>query len=162
MRYSIVLLAVLSFGFAHEAQARRVVLFWSAGGEKISLVEEMPDTEKWEVNGESMDLYVIHKQLSIFWIPLWNWEPRYVMSNEGMDGYYEFSEPAELAEIEAEHGDAASAIPFWDRIGGKLIPGSIVIIPAAVITLVLIGGILSLIFGRGGKKEEATEEPTEE
>ena len=137
-------------------------MFWSAGGEKLSLVEEMPDNEEWEVNGDPMDLYVIHKQLSIFWIPLWNWEPRYVMSDANMDGYYEFSEPEEIAQIEAKYGDAASVIPFWDRIGGKLIPGSIVIIPAAIFTLVLIVGILSLLFGRRGKKEEATEAPLEE
>jgi len=90
---------------------------YSAGGEEISLVEELPDTNEWN----NVDACVLHKQFWILWVPLWNWDARYVLGREGSDQYYEVENEALLARLEEEYGEAASAIPFWDKIGGKLL-----------------------------------------
>jgi hypothetical protein len=90
---------------------------YSAGGEEISLVEELPDTNE----RNDIDACVLHKQFWILWVPLWNWDAQYVLGREGSDQYYEIEDEDLLARLEEDYGEAGSAIPFWDKIGGKLL-----------------------------------------
>lgn len=90
---------------------------YSAGGEEISMVEELSNTDEWD----NVDACVLHKQFWILWVPLWNWDARYVLGNKGSDQYYEIEDEELLKRLKADYGEAGSAIPFWDKIGGKLL-----------------------------------------
>jgi hypothetical protein len=78
---------ILLFGYlcfnAQEAQA----FIYSHGGEKISKVADLPDEEKWYLNGEYADLAVIYEQSSILWIPMWNSDARYCAAPSQGDHY---------------------------------------------------------------------------
>ena len=96
---------------------------YSTEGEKLSLVEDLPDTEKWQTEtGTYKDAYIIYEQFTLFWIPMFNNNVRYVLSSEG-SVYYEFQDPSDKNDIESKHGSPSSLIPFWDRFGGKIIFG---------------------------------------
>ena len=90
---------------------------YSAGGEEVSLVEELPDAD----GQDGLDACVLHKQFWILWVPLWNWDARYVLGREGSGQYYEIEDQELLKRLKADYGEAGSAIPFWDKIGGKLL-----------------------------------------
>ena len=130
----------LSLAFAQDAQA----FIYNFGGEKISVVEELPDTEEWQTPTGYADACVIYEQFWILWIPLWNSNARYVLGRDGSDTFYEFPDATQKSEIISKHGEASSAIPFWDKIGGKLLVG-----------LILIIWIVAKVGGTGGEDEEA-------
>ena len=116
---------IVSLAFVQDAEA----FIYSWGGEEISVVEEYPDGD---------DACVIYEQIWVLWIPLWNSNARYVLGSKGSDQYFEFANTSDKQEVISEHGEASSAIPFWDKIGGKL----------------LFAAILFFWFGRGSSKED--------
>ncbi len=136
----LLLLAVGLFGFSAQSHA----YIYSAGGEEISLVEDLPDSDEWNYNGDQVDACVLHKQFWILWVPLWNWDARYVLAESGSDEFYELEDENLKKRLEDEYGDAASAIPFWDKIGGKLI---------APIILLLLG-----VIGSSSKEDDESDE----
>jgi len=90
----------------------------STGGGKISLVEELPG---FQVKGEKVDACVAYKQFATLWVPLWNWDAKYVFAQEGAEYGHLLIDKGLLAQLEKKYGGAADAIPFWDKIGGKLL-----------------------------------------
>ena len=102
--------------FANNADA----YIYSAGGEKIQLVEDYPDNTLYEEEGEYLDLCVLYKQFWILWIPLWNWEAEYVLATLGSDSYYLITDSKIIKEIEDQHGAPEETISFWNKIGGKI------------------------------------------
>ena len=90
----------------------------STGGEKISLVEELPD---FQVKGEQVDACVVYKQFAILWVPLWNWDAQYIFAEEGAEYGFGLIDKGLLTQLEEKYGEAADAIPYWDKIGGKLL-----------------------------------------
>ena len=95
---------------------------WSFGGEKLTKVEDFPDTDEWlDEGGVYQDAYVIYKQAWILWIPILNWDARYVLSSASGEGvFYEFADASDKSRIVTKHGQPAGAIPFWDKVGGKM------------------------------------------
>ena len=114
MKFYIVALAFFSFAFTHEADA----FIYSAGGEKIALVEEGDGDE-----GALDDTCVIYKQFWILWVPLWNWDARYVYADAKSESSSAESHltMSDQSYAQSEHGGAAAKIPFWDKVGGKLV-----------------------------------------
>lgn len=117
---------VFSLTIAEKADA----FIWSFGGEKLIEVEDLPDTDEWlDEGGIYQDAYVIYKQAWILWIPILNWDARYVLSSEsGGDLFYEFADPSDKDRIVSRHGPPSSAIPFWDKVGGKMVWVAIAVI----------------------------------
>lgn len=77
---------------------------WSFGGEKFEKVEDLPDTDDYRnENGVYQDAYVIYKHGWILWIPLWNWDARYVLSSGG-GMYYEFANKSDVALLALTYG----------------------------------------------------------
>ena len=114
MKFYIPVLALFSLAFTHEADA----FVFSSGGEKIALVEEGDGEE-----GALDDTCVIYKQFWILWVPLWNWDARYVYADaksesSSAESYLPMSDQSYA---QSEHGGAATKIPFWDKVGGKLV-----------------------------------------
>ena len=118
---------------------------YSAGGEEISLVEDLPDSDEWNYNGDQVDACVLHKQFWILWVPLWNWDARYVLAESGSDEFYEL-EDENLKRFEDEYGDAASAIPLGQDRRQWIAP----------IILLLLG-----VIGSSSKEDEESDESDE-
>jgi hypothetical protein len=117
MKNLICLVSLLGFlGCSSESFA----YIYSAGGEKISIVEDLPYSEEWNYNGQQVDACVIYKQFWILWVPLWNWDARFVLAEDGSEEFYEIDDTDLSNRLKNEYGEATSVIPFWDKIGGKL------------------------------------------
>lgn len=130
----IILIAVLSIAgicfFAGKAQSKGVVIYgW--GDEKLHTVIDLPNDETTydeELKGH-INVGYFYKQLWVFWIPMWNWDGQYCILKEGdNDTYYPLSEE-ELEDLKKAYNlDLPSnPIPFWDKIGGKLIVIAVVV-----------------------------------
>ncbi len=144
----IILIAVLSIAgicfFASKAQSQ-IVYAW--GDEKLHTVIDLPNDETTydEDLGGYMNVGYFYKQLWVLWVPMWNWDGQYCILKEGDNDSYTPISAEELEYIkEAYNVDLPSnPIPFWDKIGGKLIW-------LAVIAL--------LIWGSAGKAKKKDEE----
>ena len=122
----IILIAVLSIAglcfFANKAQSQ-IVYAW--GDEKLHTVIDLPNDETTydEELGGYINIGYFYKQLWVLWIPMWNWDGQYCILKEGdNDTYYPISEEA-LEYVKAEYDVKIpdNPIPFWDKIGCKLI-----------------------------------------
>ncbi len=145
----IILIAVLSIAaiclFAGKAQSKGFIVYgW--GDEKLHTVIDLPNDET--SYDEELDGYLnigyFYKQVWVLWIPMWNWDGQYCWLKEGdNDTYYPISDE-ELEQIKAAYNlDLPSnPIPFWDKIGGKLIW-------IAVIAVLIWGSV-----GKAAKKKD--------
>lgn len=106
-----------------NVEAKKPV-FFSWGGEQINKIADFPDTEEYQVEGGlHFDAGCIYKQVSIFFIPVWNYDLRWCGYVEGSDGYISYSKE-ELDVFATAAGvtlPEEPAISFWNRIGGKLV-----------------------------------------
>ena len=128
MRIALYIATVFFLVFTEKANA----FVWSFGGEKIVKVEDLPDTDEFrDENGVPQDAYVIYKHGWVLWIPIWNWDARFVLSSGG-DRFYEFADESYIARLTSKHGPPGKAIPFWDSIGGKILWGVVLLIWAFV------------------------------
>ncbi len=95
---------------------------------------------------DPLDVGYRHKQISILWVPIWNYEGEYCLTNKARDTYYDIL-PEEKKFLAAKHDIDFDANPlsFWDKIGGKLVLGLLIL-------LALYG-----TFGRSKDEPEATE-----
>ena len=127
--------------------AAGIPIFYSNGTD-FAVLEKLPE-EAFENYGETLSFGVAYEQFSLMWIPMWNYgDTEYVLISEDGETGYQLDDE-HLAFLKEEYGidtDArpASKIPFWDKLGGKLIW-------IAVILFLLWGGI-------GKKKEEGVVE----
>jgi len=124
MRVALFITTVFFLVFTEKANA----FVWSFGGEKFVKVEDLPDTDEWRDDaGIYQDAYVIYKHGWILWIPVWNWDARYVLSSGG-GVYYEFANESDVARLTSKYGPPTKAIPFWENIGGKILWGFVILI----------------------------------
>ena len=97
-------------------------------GPETEVVAQLPDSVM--VDGEHVNLGVMYDRFSIFWIPMWNYgETKYVLLNNKKDTYWDLS-AENMAFIRAEFNVAVPEEPrigFWNRTGGKLIWGIIIL-----------------------------------
>ena len=99
-------------------------MFFGWGGETIVKIADFPDTPNFQTtDGDYFDAGVMYKQITIFFLPLWNYDVRWTGYIDS-DYYVELS-PEEIQEFavvaEVSLLQAPAALPFWDRYGGKLI-----------------------------------------
>jgi len=75
--------------FAANTASARGIIFYS-NGEKVEAVKQLPDSAI--INDEHVNLGVMYKQFSIFWIPMWNYgETKFVLINDKKDTYYDLT-----------------------------------------------------------------------
>ena len=110
-------------------------VFFSWGEETIVKIADFPDTPDFQTKDENyFDAGVIYKQITIFFLPLWNYDVRWTgyidsdyyveLSPEEMQDFAVELSPEEMQDfaVVAEVSlSQAPALPFWDRYGGKLI-----------------------------------------
>jgi len=104
-----------------------------SSGKKVEMVKEIPNLV---VDDERFNLGVMYDQFSIFWIPMWNYgETKYVLFSEDKNSYTYLDLDAEdLAIIKEEFNvdfPDKPTIGFWNRIGGKLIWGLVILAAVA-------------------------------
>ena len=150
MKKSVLLTLVCVFFMVGTASARKGFAVYCSDCEYIVKVHDLPDEDQFyvEETKSHVDLGYIYNQFWVLWVPVWNSNGRYcyvAKDASGEDSYLEI-DAEELAGLkEAYKLDVPeSPIPFWDKIGGKLIIGA------------LIGfGVYSML---GGKKKDETPE----
>lgn len=105
-------------------------IFFSFGGEEIIKISDFPDNENFKnIEGKYYDAGIKYKQVTIFFIPLWNYDEEWCLVLG--DGYYiesnkrELDALATLAEITLPE---EIELPFWDKFGGKILLLSLVFI----------------------------------
>jgi len=122
---TIVFLGLLSA----SVQAAPVILGW--GGEEIIKVADFPNTEEFENGrGEYFDAGYVYKQVTIFFIPVWNYDGKWVGYVGEKNGYLQLKK-AELDSMAAKANvrlPETPSLPFWDSIGGKLVFGLILLL----------------------------------
>lgn len=146
-RFNQIFLVVLftglsNFFFVSEANA---LVSW--GGEKMIKVAEFPDSPEFQnPEGYYIDAGLKYKQISLFFIPIWNYE----LSPIGyinQSSYLSMTQ-SDLEELAQSAGVTLPDNPkpsFWERIGGKLV---------IVVGLVLFG------MWKTDDDEEEVEQPT--
>ena len=104
---------------------------FSYGGEQIIRVQDFPDTEEFEYSrGRYIDAGYVYKQVSILFIPVWNYDGRWV-GYVGSDEEYLNLEKEELDQMAKEANislPATPGLPFWEAIGGKLLFSLIILL----------------------------------
>ena len=125
-RFLLLMATGVLFLSTQETQA----FIYSFGGWEIDKVADFPNTdEDMTDDGDHVDLSVIYKQTWILWIPIWNWDARYCgstfQSRENTE-YYPMDD--DTSEFVSKYGSPEGMIPFWDRIGGKLVWALIILI----------------------------------
>ena len=133
---------------SNVVSAAGIPIFYS-NGTQFAKLSDLPEETK-EVFGEKLSFGVAFDQFSIMWVPMWNYgEVQYVLIAENGNDAYTLDEE-DLQYLKEECGidtdkNPASRIPFWHKIGGKLIWGAL---------------LAFLIWGSIGKKKEENEELT--
>ncbi|WMX13443.1 MULTISPECIES: hypothetical protein [unclassified Aureispira] len=145
--FSITLL-ILAFSLlnSQSAEARRGGGFFSFGGEAMAKVQDFPDTEQFQMDdGTYVDAGCIYKQVTILFIPVWNYDIRWC-GYTGEDDSYVMMTKEEL-DVLAKEADItlpeSPSLSFWHSIGGKLL------------FIVVIGGLIAYgIFSSDDEEEE--------
>lgn len=134
----IVVIVCLLLVCSLTTQARKIIFY--STGDHVSKVMDLPNDENFEVltdDGKSYhaNLGILHKQFSLFWIPVFNYDTeKYVLyTDTKIDGYdYTYAEldTSEIKTLQKVYGykiPDTPKLPFWDRIGGKLVWLAIII-----------------------------------
>jgi len=141
------LTTLLIAGFLLVSNLASAVPVFYSNGTQFAKLSDLPE-EAIELYGEKLSFGVAFEQFSLMWIPVWNYgEVQYVLIAEDGNNAYLLDEE-DFQYLKEECGidtdkNPASRIPFWHKIGGKLI---------WVALLVLLFGV-----GRGKKKDENEE-----
>ncbi|MGH1335937.1 MAG: hypothetical protein ACRBFS_07395 [Aureispira sp.] len=118
-----VLVGLFSFLVAIQVSAK-VPAFFQIDVEKVFKAQELPDTAYLLLeDGTYMDLGVFYKQLTVFFIPLWNYEIQWC-GYVGNDQQLLTLDKQTVEAIVQETGHSipqAPNLPFWPTIGGKLL-----------------------------------------
>ncbi len=118
--------------------------------QEIALVENLPDTAEYQIEGSYVDVGYMYEETSLLFIPLWAKETTetFVLYTETEDGYsYLPLDEAELSRLKETLGsDPTEGYSFsrWKHMWG--------IFPAGLLVLL---GIYSTLFGKKDDEEEA-------
>lgn len=104
--------------------------FFEWGGEKIIKVMELPQNSVIETeSGDSMhiDLGYIYKQVRVLFIPLWNYDGRWIGYIDDSGSYLPLTR-LQLEDISGVQLPSSSPISLWERLGGKILLASLVLL----------------------------------
>lgn len=93
--------------------------------ETIQTIQELPtDSEIQKIVGQKVNLSYFNNEYGAIWIPVWNADSKYVLSDISNNTYIEIDD--QLAKILKEKHNfdiqtAESPLSFWNKIGGKLV-----------------------------------------
>lgn len=92
--------------------------------ENMQTVQELPaDSEIHKLTGEKVNIAYLNNEYGAVWVPVWNSDGRFVLSNTANTVYYDID--AELAKmLKDKHNfdiKQEYSLSFWKKIGGKLV-----------------------------------------
>ena len=128
MKKTICFLLFFAFfaSISNTVSAKGVPIIYS-DGPKLTITEALPEDIVSE-DGMHLNLGVMFSQFSIFWVPMFNYgTTQYVLVSDDKETYWELDDE-DLMMIKAEFGintEKKPNIPFWDKIGGKIIWGTL-------------------------------------
>lgn len=97
-------------------------------GEVIQKLHDLPDTPAFLVNDSIyIDIGCRYKPVILFFLPIWNYEIHYC-AYMGNDEEYLIMTRQELDDFAQQGGIELAEhpiLPFWTRLGGKLVLGSL-------------------------------------
>lgn len=115
---------VIVISMVEASRAEGIPVFYSWGGEKVIKVANFPDTEEWKSSERKhVDVGYRFKQISIFFVPIWNYDGSWC-GYIGQDDHYLNLNTTEVTSLAAKAGinlPDAPNLPFWDSYGGKLL-----------------------------------------
>lgn len=101
-----------------------IPVFFSWGGEKVVKVGDFPDTEDFKTSdGKYLDPGYRYKQISIFFVPIWNYGRRWCGYVGDSRTYLDLSKDdlEVFANAAGLKLPATPSLPFWESYGGKLL-----------------------------------------
>ncbi|MDR2885344.1 MAG: hypothetical protein LBU95_00995 [Rikenellaceae bacterium] len=151
-----ILLSVLflvAFSFAASAITPAIPVIYGNGPEFVKL-KTLPDSVT--LDDKHVNFGVAFEEFHIFWIPVWTYgDVEYVAIEDNGKSAYRLDEE-DLAHLSEAYGidtEKKPSVPFWHKIGGKLIWASVIVLA---------------VWGFGGKKNDdedeqqaVTEEPSQ-
>lgn len=120
MLKTIIVLLLPLFSITQKTEAAPI--FFSFGEEKVLKVADFPQGSYQSNDGQHVDAGVRYKQVSIFFIPIWNYEEKWC--GYISDKMYVDLPRSQLEEMAAESNvklPGSMQMPFWDKFGGKLL-----------------------------------------
>jgi len=129
--------AGMIFSASQAYAARRGMFEWDSV--KIILVKKLP-LEFQTTSGKHFDLGYLYRRVVVLFIPVWTYGGRWCLYVSGIDKYLgRYDQAQTLAQLR-DRGVALPtkppALPFWDRVGGKLVWGGILLI---IVIVILVG-----------------------
>lgn len=123
MKQVLVLFAAV---FLTAGRVNAAPVFFSWGGEKIVSVVDFPDTDFYKSQGGSfIDAGIRFKQITVFFIPVWNYDVvwcGYIGKNDQyIDLTYDYLKEVAGKSHLTLPNEPESAISFWDKYGGKVV-----------------------------------------
>ncbi len=118
----ILLTVVITLVFSSTLSA--VPVFFSFGGEKIVKIQDFPDNDNFKSSeGYYIDAGYIFKQVTIFFIPIWNYKGRWTgyVGNDSKFLELTKEELDNIASIANLKLPDSPSLPFWDYMGGKIL-----------------------------------------
>ena len=116
-----------------SSPAQAVGITYNPGGDAITKVAELPDTDEFKDGDSYVDLGWLHKEWSIFGAPFWVFDEKgYVFYSTNSNGTsYREASPAMVAAAGAAMKTtfpATWSMPFWKRWMGALIVGALILV----------------------------------
>lgn len=115
---------LLTIGLFLNANAKGIPIPVCFPCEEIHTVQELPDSEDLiGESGEKLNLGYMYAEYGVVWIPVWNTDGTYILTNEAEDTYYEIDEEfiAELKEVHGVEIPSGNPLSLWKKIGGKVL-----------------------------------------
>ena len=125
--------ALIATTFAPQAYAAGLPVVYGTQ-EKVIKVHELPNEAPFLAeNGKyAVDVGYCYKQIRVFFLPIWNTNERYCgyINDETYTdtSREEFLEISKALSLDTAWDNGQPKIPFWDRIGGKLTLGGMVLL----------------------------------
>ena len=124
--------------FAFSSSLYSAPVFFSTGGEKLIKVRDFPDTPAFRTrSGKFVDAGYLYKQVTVFFVPVWNYEGRWVGYTGSDTRYLRISEK-KLKAAAKKAGITlpdSPTLPFWDAVGGKLVIAGLALLIFVVIKI---------------------------
>jgi hypothetical protein len=122
----------------YTGSALAIPVLFSVGDEKIMKAQDLPDTEFFYNEGTQshVDVGYCYKQVTIFFLPVWNYDGRWCGYIGKEDVYLDISMD-DIKEVVKASGKpelsltVEAELPIWETVGGK--------VAVVLVLLVLIG-----------------------
>ena len=124
------------FAFPSKASAAKIPFIYEYSTNNIHCIKELP--QEFEMPSPSgnetvhYDLGIMYDQLNVLMIPIWNSDAYYCLYHKVSDDeiYYNEISEQDFQLFRSDFNDIPEdpSLPFWDRIGGKLLFSAIIAI----------------------------------